>query len=81
MSDASIDGRAARPLLFQPFAVRSLTLKNRLCILEPARLRTARYGAAALARFAAIGCAGLPSRSSRSERRLVSAEGLEPSTP
>ena len=32
MNDASNDARAVRPLLFQPLAIRSLTLKNRLVV-------------------------------------------------
>jgi hypothetical protein len=38
------------------------------------------FGAAAFARFAMKGDTGLPSRSSRSERRLVEPGGIEPPT-
>ena len=46
--------------------------------LIDARLRPAGYGAAAFARFAIKRKAGLPSRSSQSERRLEDRVGLEP---
>src|ERR1700722_16266596 len=45
---------------------------------ERARLRPLGLGAAAFARFAPGQENGLPSRSSRSERRLVGEVGLEP---
>src|SRR5687768_12646312 len=50
----------------------------RLSAERAARLRSSSYGVAAFPDFATRGIAGLPSRSWRSQRRLVRAEGFEP---
>src|SRR4051812_9042207 len=55
-------------------------LAPRVAACLDARLRPSGFGAAAFTHFATIDFAGLPSRSSRSERRLVGAQGIEPWT-
>ena len=71
---ASFHGEAAAAVYGE------VTGRGRVVLAEPARRRPSGYGEAAFAHFATIDLPGLPSRSSRSERRLVEPGGIEPPT-